>query len=217
MRNLSLTLILLSAVLSLASCKKDPCDDITCLNGGACIDGSCNCPEGYSGAQCETFDACFNVVCLNGGDCVNGACVCPEGYTGADCSQQITPSKIRISRIEVTRFPATDNGAGWDFTSGPDIYPIIAKNNNLLWEYPSFIQNADPSTNHSFDVNPVFDLESPNDQYAISLYDYDDFDNDDFMGGILFTPYSSNNKFPSTFTLDAGGDVAFKVYVSYVW
>jgi hypothetical protein len=217
MRKLLLMLLLLSTILTFSSCEKDPCETTTCLNGGVCIDGDCDCPDGYSGPQCESFNACFSVICLNGGNCVNGACNCLEGYTGSDCSQQVTPSKIRINRIEVIRFPATDNGAGWDLSSGPDIYPIISKNNSVIWEYPNFIQNANPSNNHNFSVNPVFDLESPNDQYGILLYDYDDFDADDFMGGINFTPYRNNNGFPTTLNIDAGGDVAFKVYVSYIW
>ena len=33
----------------------DPCDQIMCLNGGACVDGTCDCPSGYSGAACETY------------------------------------------------------------------------------------------------------------------------------------------------------------------
>src|SRR5690242_19831451 len=45
---------------SIASCSSennsdpvDPCSQTTCINGGTCIDGSCQCPEGYYGANCE--------------------------------------------------------------------------------------------------------------------------------------------------------------------
>jgi hypothetical protein len=31
-----------------------PCDQVICLNGGNCVDGSCNCPAGYEGIKCET-------------------------------------------------------------------------------------------------------------------------------------------------------------------
>jgi len=33
---------------------KDVCKDVQCKNGGTCIDGSCNCPDGYSGPDCGT-------------------------------------------------------------------------------------------------------------------------------------------------------------------
>jgi hypothetical protein len=162
-------------------------------------------------------DKCGSVVCFNGGYCSNGDCVCPAGFTGADCSQQITPSLIRITKIEVIRFPATDNGAGWDLTSGPDLLPDIRLGNTLIWQAPSFIQNADPAVVHTFIPNPIIELSSPNSQYTISLYDFDDFDANDFMGGINFVPYSSSNAFPSELILDAGGSVAFRVYLSYAW
>ena len=50
----------------------------------------------------QNNDPCESIVCYNGGYCVNGECLCPEGYTGPDCSQQVTPTKIRITKIEVT-------------------------------------------------------------------------------------------------------------------
>ena len=165
---------------------------------------------------CEK-DPCSNVICYNDGTCVNGQCLCPEGYSGADCSQQVTPEKIRVSKIEIIRFPATDNGAGWDLTSGPDIYPAIYKGSSELYSSTNFFQNADPSFTYDFDVDPALDLTDPQDQYQIDLYDNDDFDADDFMGGIIFTPYVNNNGFPNTIDLDVGGAVAFKLHVNYVW
>ena len=34
------------------SCKDDPCDDIFCYNDGYCVDGTCECPLGYTGSDC---------------------------------------------------------------------------------------------------------------------------------------------------------------------
>ena len=74
---------LISAFL-INSCK-DACKDVSCLNGGICIDGICDCLEGYSGTNCEIEDPCLNVTCLNGGTCDSGVCDCPDGYEGTDC------------------------------------------------------------------------------------------------------------------------------------
>ena len=49
-------LLLAFFVIGSISCKKenagDPCSETTCLNGGTCVDGTCNCPIGYTGADC---------------------------------------------------------------------------------------------------------------------------------------------------------------------
>jgi len=72
-------------ILTLNACK-DPCKDVACLNGGACVDGTCVCANGYTGANCDTApDLCVGVPCLNGGTCVNGTCVCANGYSGVNC------------------------------------------------------------------------------------------------------------------------------------
>lgn len=53
--------ILLSAFAFLAvgsivlgtSCEQDPCTQLTCQNGGRCQSGTCDCPAGYEGSECE--------------------------------------------------------------------------------------------------------------------------------------------------------------------
>ena len=49
---LLMTIISLS-LFGLSSCA-DPCKDIECQNGGTCVEGTCNCAEGYEGTNCET-------------------------------------------------------------------------------------------------------------------------------------------------------------------
>ncbi len=36
------------------SCERGSCENITCLNGGTCRNGRCQCPVGFEGARCET-------------------------------------------------------------------------------------------------------------------------------------------------------------------
>ncbi|MFK7772690.1 MAG: hypothetical protein AB8F94_11145 [Saprospiraceae bacterium] len=89
-------LALLCIVLSTQSCK-DACDDIDCQNGGICEEGSCNCPDGFSGVNCEIEDLCVtqNVDCQNGGTCFDGACDCPEGVIGSNC-ESFDPTKVQF-------------------------------------------------------------------------------------------------------------------------
>lgn len=79
-------------IVTYTACNKDRCEGVTCQNGGACNDGTCNCPAGYTGTYCETkVDPCKDINCLNGGTCVDGRCKCPDGYTGVYCEIEEDP------------------------------------------------------------------------------------------------------------------------------
>lgn len=43
----------LAIVTFYTSCT-DPCKDVTCLNAGTCVDGTCDCADGYEGTDCGT-------------------------------------------------------------------------------------------------------------------------------------------------------------------
>ncbi|MBS1777708.1 MAG: calcium-binding EGF-like domain-containing protein [Bacteroidetes bacterium] len=45
--------ITFSSVLFNSCNKEDNCSRITCQNGGACLNGACKCPSGFSGTFCE--------------------------------------------------------------------------------------------------------------------------------------------------------------------
>merc|ERR1711976_155840 len=52
--------------------------------------GTCTCPEGFSGARCETGSgACADVECKNGGWCSlpSGYCRCNYPYYGTRCEK----------------------------------------------------------------------------------------------------------------------------------
>jgi hypothetical protein len=52
LRIIGLAMALFGA-LTLQSCKKDPCKNVTCQNGGTCQDGNCQCRLPWEGSKCE--------------------------------------------------------------------------------------------------------------------------------------------------------------------
>lgn len=70
----------------LIGCESEPklCDEIEC-GPGICVAGICDCPEGFSGSNCEIED-CFGTDCING-DCdpVTETCNCDPYYYGESC------------------------------------------------------------------------------------------------------------------------------------
>lgn len=191
------------------SCKKedpivDPCANITCLNGGTCVNGTCNCPPGYSGTLCEDYDPCATVTCLNGGTCANGICNCPPGYSGSDCSVVLTPVSVTINQVIITNYPATQSsGAGWDLTTGPDVF--ISINAGTSSNQNSFVSGFTYSnaTSNSLTYSSGFPiiLSNPNSSYCLGIWDADSPDPDDFMAGVYFTPNNYSSGFPPSISL----------------
>lgn len=62
-----------------------------CNFNGICVNGFCQCNQGYQGTSCDSPSA----ICPNNcggslkGSCQNGACVCTPLFYGPDCSQYI--------------------------------------------------------------------------------------------------------------------------------
>lgn len=145
------------------------------------------------------------------------ACVITSSISCKKDDDPGPPETMTINKIEVTRFPFTDGGVSWDVLGDADIFPIISLDGTTLWESSKHIKNADPNSDHTFHPSPVIELTRPTRQYTIWLYDYDDFDANDYMGDIDFIPYQAGEGYPSVLTLDAGAGVAFKLHVSYSW
>ncbi|MEZ4722738.1 MAG: calcium-binding EGF-like domain-containing protein [Flavobacteriales bacterium] len=93
-------LLYLVLVLGLAtyfeSCKEDdPCENVMCMNGGTCVDGTCSCLDGFDGTTCEIEDLCITheVSCENDGTCEDGSCKCKTNYKGETCADKCVNGK----------------------------------------------------------------------------------------------------------------------------
>jgi len=75
------------------------CANVTspCQNGGTCFNEpgnySCECPDGYTGKNCEVeIDECESDPCVHG-ECKSSpgsyTCICDPGYTGTYCQIEI--------------------------------------------------------------------------------------------------------------------------------
>lgn len=159
-------------------------------------------------------DPCKDVTCFNNGTCLEGVCICTEGYEGSKCEQEVTPSKMFITSVRATDWPATDGGAGWDLDGGPDVYLMILDHTgSTVWESQDYYQDATPSVN--FSVSPSLQID-PTSQYTFRLMDYDVTSPDDWMGGVVSVLYRPNEGFPSTVSISAG-EFSFTAYVDYIW
>lgn len=92
MKNISYFLLCILTVLGTA-CKPDACDKVLCKNNGICDNGFCDCPEGFTGVNCEIkINPCFTLGC----DTLNSvcdttttpaSCICNEGWEGSLCNE----------------------------------------------------------------------------------------------------------------------------------
>ena len=207
MKNLLYALLpMLFLALTFNACQKDPvtapdpCATVSCFNGGVCQSGTCDCPPGYSGSQCQISDPCYNITCFNGGTCANGTCNCPTGYSGSDCSVVLTPVSMTITRIDLNNYPIVQsNGAGWDVSSGSDPYIAItlgqsSSSSDFVTGYQSNLTGS-PTSYTLTTPKTITNLSSYS---TIGLWDYDSTDPDDYMSGLYFIPNNEKAGFPST-------------------
>ncbi|MEM7368870.1 MAG: hypothetical protein AAF587_09715 [Bacteroidota bacterium] len=89
-------------LLCLLACRPDPCERRICENDGICIDGTCQCPEGFIGPECNIeLDPCKIKQCVSNQtqECqVNNqkeaVCVCKDGFEG-DLCQDLWTNKFK--------------------------------------------------------------------------------------------------------------------------
>ena len=66
----------------------DACDGIVCQHDGSCVNGKCQCVDGYSGDYCEIEPECTADADCSGNEvCADYTCGCPTGTTWNDVAQ----------------------------------------------------------------------------------------------------------------------------------
>mmetsp|Transcript_16905 Transcript_16905/g.25823 ORF Transcript_16905/g.25823 Transcript_16905/m.25823 type:complete len:207 (+) Transcript_16905:16-636(+) len=206
MKTLKLTLFgfLAAFAILLTSCTdtSDPCDDVTCLNGGECDDGNCDCPPGYFGSDCSSLDLEVSITIHS---------ISVSNYPQTDNGNAWDDPIIGTS---------TPPDIQWRFTRANNsvisgAYFSDATSSTLT--FPSSSTNL-PLTILSPDVDEV---------NTLTIWDVDDLDgsdfgsSDDFMGGYDWVPSTfidnDGNTFPSTIIVGGNGSLQFELEVSYAW
>lgn len=66
------------------------CQPSNCSGNGDCVDGHCQCRQGWQGAGCDSL-VCQPPACGPHGFCTVDGCVCDAGWRGETCSQECLP------------------------------------------------------------------------------------------------------------------------------
>ena len=117
------------------------------------------------------------------------------GCSTEDPEPILVLSNVQINTISVSHFPSTENGSDWDvWTSHPDIYVAISDNSGRIYSTEYYDKSRNTNTYNFEEGLPLY-LEDINEEYLISLYDYDSTSEDEWMGGfnLTFAPHEGQS------------------------
>ena len=119
LRIIGLAMALFGA-LTLQSCKKDPCKNVTCQNGGTCQDGNCRCSLPWEGSKCEVDAREKFVGAWQGTE----NCGTPRTYTTTINRSQVSTTRITIYEpdLQITYYAELNSSTG--FTIPQQTYTI---------------------------------------------------------------------------------------------
>lgn len=166
-------------------------------------------------------NACDKHSCLNGGVCDGDTCVCPTGYGDNDCFLKKAPVKIRITQIDVKKFPSKNGSSNWDTNPGaaPDIFPKIwITSNQVLWNGVNQTVNDAIYTNtYEFIISPALEVSDLSSNYSCYLFDNEGGSLFTQMGGSQGKIYNQSSEFPATLTIGSSSTYTFLLHLEYVF
>jgi len=184
------TFVILLAYLLLAGCSKnnaDPCENVSCLNGGTCANGTCNCPEGFTGSDCSQEKTPTSMV-------IKSITVTKFSKTTSNGAGWDLTSGPDLTFVLVNK---TKNTSYQHDKYIENVTTTTAKFGNLEL-------TVSPTDRY---VIELYD-------YDLGLTNL--IDPDDFMGGIdVSYLWDKGGKFPKKIALDAGGSVGFEFELIY--
>ena len=84
-----------AGVLLYSSCEKNPCNGVSCENGGSCNGGACYCPTGFEGPTCSFRSTSrFTGYYAGYSSCNNGALIIDTVFISNDVPHSNTMVKI---------------------------------------------------------------------------------------------------------------------------
>lgn len=166
--------------------------------------------------ETSEVDPCIEKVCRSFEICDDGRCRCKDGFTGDNCATQLDPIAILITKIEVNKFPKTRiTGGNWDSGSPPDLYITLFQSTTPIWTIENVLQDQDTDSICIVPTNPIR-VELVNERHTISMYDDDGNRTDEFMAGVLFTPYMNTNAFPTILEVTSNPIVSYRLTLEYI-
>jgi PKD repeat protein len=131
-----------------------------------------------------------------------------------------SPTIAKITSIQLTAYPAHDStGANWDASDGPDIYFRIYKDTSIVANYDTTVFNnrTSPPVLLDLGANP-FQVSSSSFTtiYSIAIFDKDSLPPDPLMGtmvGFSISDYTTTN--PSSFNVTYDNSIKFTLGISW--
>lgn len=189
------SIFILIVLVSFLGCSSDdstpePCTPIACLNGGISnADCGCDCPQGYSGANCSTQITPAKIF-------ITKIRVIKFPNLKPDGSYWDSFSGIPDIYVQVLR------GTTLVYDS-PTFFEDVVSTSTSFFDFTPAL--------------PI-EITTFNTPYIMSLFDYDTTGSDENMGFIGFFPYTNTAGFPSTLTVkDDTKSLHFELTLTYQW